>query len=111
MHPGSGEDGGMILIWDAETGKQGQLLTIGMNDYRLWTVAWSPDGRFMAVGSTGSDIFFWDMATSQPLAKLGGHTEISDQLAWSPAGNRLASVARYGTLQIWDLSAFTSRTE
>jgi len=111
MHPDSGADEGMILIWDVETGKQEQLLTTGMNDYRLWTVAWSPDGRFLAVGSTGSDIFLWDMTTSQPLAKLGGHTDISDQLAWSPAGNRLASVARDGTLQIWDLSAFTSGTE
>ena len=111
MHPDSGADEGMILIWNAETGKQEQLLTTGMNDYRLWTVAWSPDGRFMAVGSTGSDIFLWDMTSSQPLAKLGGHTDISDQLAWSPAGNRLASVARDGTLQIWDLSAFTSGTE
>lgn len=43
MHPDSGADEGMILIWDAETGKQEQLLTTGMNDYRLWTVAWSPD--------------------------------------------------------------------
>lgn len=111
MHLDSGADEGMILIWNAETGKQEQLLTTGMNDYRLWTVAWSPDGRFMAVGSTGSDIFLWDMTSSQPLAKLGGHTDISDQLAWSPAGNRLASVARDGTLQIWDLSAFTSGTE
>jgi WD40 repeat protein len=111
MHPDSGADVDMILIWDAETGKQEQLLTAGMNDYRLWTVAWSPDGRFMAIGSTGSDIFLWDMTSSQPLAKLGGHTDISDQLAWSPAGNRLASVARDGTLQIWDLSAFTSGTE
>jgi WD40 repeat protein len=111
MHPDSGADEGMILIWNAETGKQEQLLTAGMNDYRLWTVAWSLDGRFMAVGSTGSDIFLWDMTSSQPLAKLGGHTDISDQLAWSPAGNRLASVARDGTLQIWDLSAFTSGTE
>jgi len=111
MHPDDGADKGMVLIWDAETGKQEQLLTAGMNDYRLLTVAWSPDGHFMAVGSTGSDIFLWDMTSSQPLAKLGGHTDISDQLAWSPAGNRLASVARDGTLQIWDLSAFTSGTE
>jgi len=108
MHPGSRAEDGMILVWDGETGQQEQLLTAGMNDHRLWTVAWSPDGRFMAVGSIGSDIFLWDLARSQPLAQLGGHTDISDQIAWSPAGTHLASVARDGTLQIWDLSAFTS---
>ncbi len=105
MHPDRGADEGMILIWDAETGKQEQLLTSGMLDYRLWTVAWSLDGRFMAVGSTGSDIFLWDLTSGQPLAKLGGHTDISDQLAWSPDGTRLASVARDGTLMIWDLAS------
>ena len=98
-------DEGMILIWNTDTGQQEQLLTSGMLDYRLWTVAWSPDSRFMAVGSTGSDIFLWNLTSSQPLAKLGGHTDISDQLAWSPDGTRLASVARDGTLMIWDLAS------
>jgi len=111
MHPDSGADVGMILIWNAETGKQEQLLTTGMNDYRLWTVAWSPDGRFMAVGSTGSELFVWDMVNNTPLANLQGHRDTIDRLAWSPDGNRLASVARDGTLQIWDLFAFTSGTE
>ncbi len=111
MHPDSGADVGMILIWNAETGKQEQLLTTGMNDYRLWTVAWSPDGRFMAVGSTGSELFVWDMVNNTPLANLQGHRDTIDRLAWSPDGNHLASVARDGTLQIWDLSAFTSGTE
>jgi len=59
----------------------------------------------MAVGSTGSDIFLWDLGCGKPLAKLGGHTDISDQLAWSLDGNCLASVARDGTLLIWDLAS------
>ncbi len=105
-YPNGGEyDEGMILIWNAETGQQEQLLTTGMNDYRLWTVAWSPDGRFLACGTTGSEIFLWDLAGSIPLAKLGGHTDISDQLAWSPDGSHVASVARDGTLLIWDLAS------
>jgi WD40 repeat protein len=108
MHQDSGADEGMILIWDAETGKQEQLLTEGMNGYRLWTVAWSPDNRFLACGTIGSELFVWNMVNDTPLARLLGHRDISDQLAWSPDSNRLASVARDGTLQIWDLSAFTS---
>ncbi len=48
------------------------------------------------------------MVTLIPLAQLQGHRDIIDRLAWSPDGNRLSSVARDGTLQIWDLSAFTS---
>jgi WD40 repeat protein len=107
-YPTGGEyDEGMILIWNTGTGQQEQLLTSGMLDYRLWTVAWSPDGQYMAVGSTGSEIFLWDIAQGKPLARLAGHTDISDQLAWSPDGSRGASVARDGTLMIWDLASIS----
>jgi WD40 repeat protein len=94
----------MILIWDVETGKQEQLLTMGMKGYRLWTVAWSPDSRFLAVGSTGRELFVWNIEKGIPLAQLKGHKDIIDQLAWSPDGRHLASVARDGTLNIWELT-------
>ena len=107
-YPNGGEyDEGMILIWNTGTGQQEQLLTSGMLDYRLWTVAWSPDGQYMAVGSTDCEIFLWDIAQGKPLARLAGHTDISDQLAWSPDGSRVASVARDGTLMIWDLASIS----
>jgi len=107
MHPGNGDDEGMILVWDAETGQQEQLLTAGMHGYRLWAVAWSPDGRFLACGTTGSELFVWDMVKHTPLVRLEGHRDITDRLAWSPdsAYLALASVARDGTLQVWNLNS------
>lgn len=108
MHPAGGMDEGMILIWDVETGQQEQLLTAAMSDHRLWTVVWSPDSQFLACGTTGSELFVWNMVNHTPVAKLQGHRDTIDQLAWSPDGNHLASLARDGTLQIWDLSSFTS---
>lgn len=112
MHPIDGADEGMILIWNAETGQQEQLLTAGMHGYRLLAVAWSPDSRFLACGTTGSELFIWNMVKHTPLVMLQGHRDIIDRLAWSPSPDRtlLASVARDGTLQIWDLSSFTSGT-
>lgn len=107
-HRDSGKDEGMILIWDTETGKQEQLLTEGMDGNRLWTIAWSPDSRFLACGTTGNELFVWNMVNNTPLARLVGHRDIIDQLDWSPDSNQLASIARDGTLQIWDLSAFNS---
>jgi len=108
MHPDSGADEGMILVWDAGTGHQEQLLTAGMHGYRLLAVAWSPDGRFLACGTTGSELFVWNMVNHTPLASLQGHRDIIDRLAWDPSPGRmeLASVARDGTLQIWNLSSF-----
>ena len=106
MHPDSGADEGMILIWDVETGKQEQLLTTGMNNDRLWIGAWSQDGRVLACGTIGSELFVWDIVKGILLAQLEGHTDVIDRLAWSPDGRYLASVARDGTLQIWGLSQF-----
>lgn len=106
MHPDSGADEGMILTWDAQTGTQTQLLTAPMHGYRLWTVAWSPDSRFLACGTTGHELFVWDMIKGIPLVQLEGHTDMIDRLAWSPDGHHLASIARDGTLQVWDLSQF-----
>lgn len=109
-YPNGGEfDEGMILVWNTSTGQQEQLLTVGMQDYRLWTVAWSPDGHYLACGTTGSELFLWDMVQGIPLARLQGHTDVSDQIAWSLDSSRLASVARDGTLQIWNLSSVPSQ--
>jgi WD40 repeat protein len=108
MHPDTRSDEGMILIWDVETGKQEQLLTTVMKGYRLWTAAWSPDSRFLAVGSTGRELFVWNIEKGIPLAQLKGHKDIIDQLAWSPDGRHLASVARDGTLNIWELTELLS---
>lgn len=89
-------------MWDAETGQQEQLLTTGMEGSRLWAVAWSSDSRFLACGTTGSNLFVWNMVKGTPLARLEGHRDVTDRLAWSPSPNllNLASVARDGTLQI-----------
>jgi WD40 repeat protein len=104
-----GEDKGLISVWNTRSGQQEDLLTAGMHDQRLWTVAWSPDGRYLACGTLGSDIFLWDWAAKVPVAKLGGHADLSDQLAWSPDGRRLASVARDGKLLVWDLAGVQVR--
>ena len=93
-----------VALADLQTGDVQQLAeTLPQTFGRR--LAWSPDGRFLACGTTGSELFLWDMAHNRPLARLQGHTDISDRLAWSPDGSRLASVARDGTLQIWDLSS------
>jgi WD40 repeat protein len=108
MMSSTGEDEGMILVWDAKTGKQEQLLTDGMYAYRLNEVAWSPDGQYLASSVLNNEIVVWDMVNYTLLDNLQGHRDVIDHLAWSNEGDRLASVSRDGTMQIWDLSQFIS---
>jgi len=80
----SGSDDEMILVWDAETGKQLGAPLRGHTD-RVSSVAFSPDGSRIVSGSHDKRIRIWDAATSKPLgAPLRGHTDRVSSVAISP---------------------------
>jgi WD40 repeat protein len=98
----SGETNGMLVVWDARSGQQVQLLTTGMLQGRVMSVSWSPDGQRLAA-VPGSTIIIWDMQTYQPIALLRGHAVTPGAVAWSPDSRQLASIANDCTLMIWNL--------
>jgi WD40 repeat protein len=68
-----------------------------------FAISWKPDGTGLAIISYPS-IWYWD-AVSQKLTSLISDAQVSD-IAWSPDGNKIASV-RGGedeTLLIWEAS-------
>jgi WD40 repeat protein/tRNA A-37 threonylcarbamoyl transferase component Bud32 len=53
-----------------------------------WSVAFSPDGRRLAVGPGGADgIELWDLATRQELLTLNGAAEFLSGVQWSQDGD------------------------
>lgn len=100
----SGEDDGMILLWDANTGRQERLQTAGLHGLRLWGAVWSPDGRYLACTTTGNELILWDSRDGSIRINATAHRDIIDAVGWSPDGRRLATVARDGIIQIWDIS-------
>ncbi len=98
----TGEINGLLVVWDARTGQQVELLTAGMLRERVMTLAWSPDGQRLAAG-LGSMIVVWDMKAYTPLALLQGHVTTPGALAWSPDSSMLASISTDCTLIIWRL--------
>jgi WD40 repeat protein/Tfp pilus assembly protein PilF len=67
-----------------------------------WSLAWSPDGRFLAVGSLDAKIRIWDITRRQPSMILEGHNESVIGLAFNHAGNLLLSGSDDGTSRLWD---------
>ncbi len=65
------------------------------------SVAWSPDGKRLATGSSDRTIKVWDAAGGQELLSLKGHNGGVYSVAWSPDGTRLASGSLDGTVKIW----------
>src|SRR6516225_1345146 len=54
-------------------------------------VAFSPDGRCLAIGAGDGSIGVWDLARRERILTLPGHTDAVAALAWSSDGRMLVS--------------------
>src|SRR5262249_6020759 len=62
-----------------------------------------PDGKRLASGSADHTIRVWDVETGRPLAVLRGHQGSVANLAYSPDGRRILSLALDDhTYRLWD---------
>ncbi|SEF93234.1 WD40 repeat [Nonomuraea solani] len=73
-------------------------------------IAFSPDGRLLASGSSLRDpaVRLWDVsgpARAGPPSRLTGHTEHVSSLVFDPSGGLLASASWDRTIRVWDIGA------
>jgi WD40 repeat protein len=100
-----------VFDWDAKTSTTPyqERHTLSGHAARVSKVAFSPDGRYLASGSSDSTIKVWDLqarasdAKAEPVT-LRGHAGFVYGLAFSPDGRRLASGSGYGDqgeVKVW----------
>jgi WD40 repeat protein len=66
------------------------------------SVAFSPDGRRLATGGSGSEtIRLWDTGSGQQLLTLESGGSLFNQTAFAPDGSLLGSSSEFGVLHIW----------
>jgi WD40 repeat protein/serine/threonine protein kinase len=90
-----------VRLWDVSTHALVKVLP-GVEGYRM---AYSKDGRLLAVGTQSGHVHLWDARTYQELADLPHHNRVLG-LAFNPSGTRLATGCGDNTIRLWDLATW-----
>ena len=85
---------------------------IGHEDY-VWSVSFSPDGRyvlsgsghFQIVGSRDHTARLWDVATGQEVHRFSGHSYTIWSVAFSPDGRKFLTTSAIDDSRLWDAAS------
>ncbi|KAH7930174.1 WD40 repeat-like protein [Leucogyrophana mollusca] len=85
-------------IWDFETRRLIHTFDAGV----VFSLAISPDSRYVVTGSGSNILQKWDLETgAQVTGPMEGHTNAVAAVAWSVDGEKLASTSYDGTTRVW----------
>jgi WD40 repeat protein/Tfp pilus assembly protein PilF len=74
------------------------------HDRTVTSLAFSPDGVYVASGGFNNTIKIWEVSTGREIATLLGHQNGLNSLCFSPDGRHLASGGEDETIKLWELS-------
>lgn len=93
-----------IGIWEVATGKLFKnLALVNLDPSNARSFAFSPDGKYLAVGFYSGHILIFDTDTGKELSNFQGHRQQINSLAYSPDGDRLVSGSFDSGVKLWDV--------
>jgi WD40 repeat protein len=79
------------------------IQTLTEHGNRVVSVAFSPDGKYLALGDVDGTVKIWEMPGGKLIQTLTEHGECVLSVVFSPDGKYLASGDRNGTIKIWEM--------
>ncbi|KAG1723697.1 WD40-repeat-containing domain protein [Suillus lakei] len=101
----TGSDDKTLRVWDLDTGEQvGKSLLD--HDGEVWTVAASPNGRWIVSGGGNGSILVWEVATDKTELKkvpvsFKGHESGVENTVFAPDSQTFASASWDETVCVW----------
>jgi WD40 repeat protein/tetratricopeptide (TPR) repeat protein len=107
----SGSYDGTAIIWSTETWAATRTLqnpdknspSGPVDRFMVSDVAFSPDGKTLAMASRSGNVHLWDVATGELLETLKGHSGTVRAVGFSPDGRTLASGSEDQTVRLWNV--------
>jgi WD40 repeat protein/tetratricopeptide (TPR) repeat protein len=109
----SGSRDGTAILWSTETWRATRTLRNADMDsmYSRYNtqpgmvedVAFSPDGKTLALASWEGTVQFWDVAGGKLLETLKGHSSAVSAVVFSPDGRTLATGGSDQTVRLWNV--------
>ncbi|MEW6208705.1 MAG: protein kinase [Acidobacteriota bacterium] len=90
----------VVILWDAITRQK-----IAPLDYSsiVWSVVFSPDGRWLVSTHGDGTIQVWDVKERRRVVGFNEHSDSVRVVAWSRDGKRIASAGEDRSVIIWDV--------
>jgi len=97
--------GGAVQGWDLSPGNSGSQFSYAVDPEGTWSVAWSPDGERIAVGSF-SGVEILNVANGEVVFKHDRYAAQVTAVTWSPDGRYVAwESSFYNTVEAWDVAS------
>jgi WD40 repeat protein len=91
-----------IQLWDVMATRPQQQFQLRTSD--VYSVALSPDGKAVAVGSEDATVSLLEVRTGKALGKLPGHKSRVRSVAFSPDGKTLATGGDDLSVFLWNVA-------